>query len=95
MTMGAAQFQADIYRKGLKWKSLYSGYKTDLTLMATALGSDATLHDRTIEQPLGILGNGNSPYQIDINTICNIGRAGNLPAASMAAALTAVVAALP
>jgi hypothetical protein len=94
MTVGAAQFQAVIMRKALKWK-WYANYKSELSLLATAVSTDPTTHDKTIEHPPGILGVPNSPYQRDINVTLNWGRAGNVPAATMAAALNAVVAALP
>jgi hypothetical protein len=94
MTVGSAFFQSEIAQKAAKWK-WYVNVKSELTLMATALGSDATVHDITIEQPTGILGVGNTPYQKDLNLTCNKGRAGNLPAATMAAAFTAVAATLP
>jgi hypothetical protein len=94
MSYQPANFQAEIAINTMinKW---YSNAKAELTLMSTAVKADVTTHDRTIQTPLGILQNANSPYQAEINLIINKGKGGNLTAAQMGAAMDAVVATLP
>lgn len=94
MSYTPAQFAAEIAING-KIHRWYPNVKAELTLLSTAVKADLTKHDRTIETPLGILQNANSYYQREINLIINKGKAGNLTAAQMGAAMDAVVAAMP
>jgi hypothetical protein len=64
----------------------------ELTAIATALGSDPTTHDTTLQTaPAGLRpGNAaNTKFTNDILLVVNSGKAGNLTNAQMAAAITA------
>lgn len=64
----------------------------ELTAIATALGSDPTTHDTTIQTaPAGLTPGaaGNTRFTNDILLVVNAGKAGNLTNAAMAAAITA------
>jgi hypothetical protein len=97
MSYSTGQFQAEIALAAgtYKW---YPTTKAELTLLSTAIGTDTTTHDTTMETALGILQPGkwsNTGFQNAIDLIINKGKGGNLTAAQMAAALTAVAATLP
>ena len=65
---------------------------TELTAIATALGSDTTTHDTTIQAaPAALIPGqpGNSRFTNDVLLVVNAGKAGNLTNAQMAAAITA------
>lgn len=94
MSYKPQDFQGEI-AIGAKIWSGYPQAKAELTLLSTAVKAALTTHDRTIDAPLGILLNGNSYFQRDINLIINKGWGGNLTAAQMGAAMDAVVATLP
>ena len=70
----------------------YPNRAAELTAIASALGSDATTHDTTIETaPAGLMPGlpGQSRFTNDVLLVVNAGKAGNLTAAAMAAAITA------
>lgn len=68
---------------------------TELTAISTALGTDVTVHDKTIENPPAALQILTPPvhsrFTNDINLIVNKGKGGNLSAASMVAAIDVVL----
>jgi hypothetical protein len=71
---------------------------TELTAMATALGSDATKHDKTIEAaPAGLVAGSpsNTRFTNDVLLQVNKGKGGGLTPAQMATVLTALAAAPP
>ena len=94
MSVKPADFAAEIAQNGLIFRT-YPNVKAELTLMSTAVKADLTHHSREMETPLGILQNPNSYYQAQINRIINKGKAGNLTAAQMGAAMDVIVAAMP
>ena len=68
---------------------------TELQAVATALASDTTTHDRTIQTPpAGLLSDapaaGQSRLTRDLLNLVNIAKAGNLPTASIIAAIDGV-----
>jgi hypothetical protein len=69
----------------------YPNRAAELNAIATALGSDTTTHDTTIETaPAGLIpAAGNSRFTNDVLLVVNAGKAGNLTNAAMAAAITA------
>lgn len=70
----------------------YPNRATELTAIATALGSDTTTHDTTIQAaPAALIPGqpGNSRFTNDVLLVVNAGKAGNLTNAAMAAAITA------
>jgi hypothetical protein len=72
--------------------------KPELTLLATALGTDTTVHDTTIETGPGILNpslSTNTKFIDRVDLIINRGKAGNVTAAQMATAISNIVATLP
>ena len=72
-----------------KW---YPNRQAELTAIATALGSDATAHDTTIQTPPAALMPGNplnSHFTNDVLLVVNAGKGGNLTPAAMAAAINA------
>ena len=64
----------------------------ELTAISTALASDATTHDHTIEAPPPALrvGASHTPFTNDILLLVNTAKGGNLPHASMIAAIDGV-----
>jgi hypothetical protein len=67
--------------------------KAELATIATALSSDVTTHDKTIQAaatPLQIHHEKKSPFTNEVNVLINKGKAGNLSNASMIAAIDAV-----
>lgn len=73
----------------------YPNVATELAAIATALGSDNTTHDTTLQTaPAGLQpGNpANSRFTNDILLVVNSGKGGNLTNAAMAAAITAGIA---
>jgi hypothetical protein len=94
MSYKQADFKSEIAinAKIYKWSA---AWRTDLTTMATALGTDTTTHDTTIQAAPVALRPGvrtNNKYKNDIALIINKGKGGNLTAAQMAAAMNAVAA---
>ena len=76
----------------------YANYKSELNLVATALGTDPTTYDTTIQTAPGILNPSlwsNTPYIDRIDLLVNKGKASALTPAAMAGAITAAVGALP
>ena len=73
----------------------YSNRATELQAIATALGTDPTTLDTTIETaPIALKPGaaGNSRFTNDILAVVNAGKGGNLTNAAMAAAITAGIA---
>lgn len=94
MSYDAKQFAAELALNGKTFYA-YPNVKAELTLMSTAVKADLTTHDRTIQSALGILQNPATNYQAQIVRLINKAKAGNLPVATMGAAMDAVVAAMP
>ena len=72
--------------------------KGELSIMGTALASDTTTHDATMQTAPGILKPGwknNNEFHNRINLIVNRGKGGNLTNAEMSTAIGEVIAALP
>jgi hypothetical protein len=70
----------------------------ELTAIATALGTDTTKHDKTIEAaPAGLVAGSpaNTRFTNDILLHVNKGKGGGLTPAQMATVLTALTTALP
>ena len=68
-------------------------WAAELTVMATALGSDTTTHDTTMETATGILRPGwagNTSLHNELALLINRGKGGNLAVADMAAAINEV-----
>ena len=99
MTISAAYFQNEIALAAMTSNNHnYANTKSELTLLATALGSDVTTCDCTIQTPNGILNPSlwTNTYWIDrVDLIINKGKAGGLTPAQMVTAINAVVATLP
>lgn len=73
----------------------YANRATELNAIATALGSDTTTHDTTIQSaPVALMPGlpGHSRFTNDILAVVNAGKGGNLTNAQMAAAITAGIA---
>jgi hypothetical protein len=73
----------------------YPNVAAELTAIATALGSDTTTHDTTIQTaPAGLTPGlpGQSRFTNDILLVVNAGKAGNLSNAAMAAAINSGIA---
>lgn len=68
----------------------YASVASEAAAVATALGSDATTHDKTIEQPAAALQMGptNSKFLNDLLALVNVGKGGNIPAATMGTSIT-------
>ena len=88
MTVSYSQFQGDVVLT-TKIHSAYPNIVTELQAIVTALGSDATTHDRTIETPAAalLIGPAQSRFTNDILLLVNAAKGGNLSPASMAAAI--------
>lgn len=85
-------FQAEIAITALIHRA-NTNLTAELTAVATALGSDVTTHDCTIEAPPAALAIGPQQTRLtnDINVVVNKGKGGNLPNATMAAAIDGVI----
>ena len=99
MTIPIAYFQNEIALAAKTSNNHnYANTKAELTLLATALGTDPTTYPSTIQTAPGIL-NPSLPtntYWIDrVDLIINKGKAGGLLPAQMATAITNVVGTLP
>ena len=73
----------------------YPNVAAELTAIATALGSDTTTHDTTIQTAPAALMPGlpsHSRFTNDVLLVVNAGKAGNLTNAAMAAAINAGIA---
>jgi hypothetical protein len=99
MTISAAYFQNEIALAAKTSNNHnYANTKSELSLLATALGTDPTLYDATLQTAPGILNPSLSTntYWIDrVDLIINKGKAGGLTPAQMVTAINAVVATLP
>lgn len=94
MTFQIADFAGQV-RLNAMIHHAYPNVAAELTAIATALGSDPTTHDTTIQTaPAALLpGNpANSRFTNDILLVVNAGKAGNLSNAAMAAAINAGIA---
>jgi hypothetical protein len=77
-----------------KW---YANRATELNTIATALSTDTTTHDKTMQAPPAALNPGlvppvHSRFTNAVNLIVNKGKSGNLTAAAMGSAITAGIA---
>ena len=91
MTFQIADFSSQV-RLNAMIHHAYPNVAAELGVIATALGSDTTTHDTTIQTPPAGLRPGdpaNSRFTNDILLVVNAGKAGNLTNAAMAAAITA------
>lgn len=99
MTIPIAYFQSEIALAAKTSNNHnYANTKAELTLLATALGTDPTIYDTTIQTAPGILNPSlaTNTYWIDrVDLIINKGKAGGLLPTAMAAAINNVVATLP
>ena len=98
MSISLAYFQSDVQALANIAKAYYANTKAELTLLATALGTDPTTYPSTIQTPPGILNPSlaTNTYFIDrVDLIINKGKAGGLLPAQMATAITNVVGTLP
>ena len=98
MAISLAYFQSDVQALANIAKAYYANTKAELTLLATALGTDPTTYPSTIQTAPGILNPSLSTntYFIDrVDLIINKGKAGGLLPAQMATAITNVVGTLP
>ena len=98
MSISIAYFQSDVQALANIAKAYYPNTKAELTLLATALGTDPTTYPSTIQTAPGILNPSLSTntYFIDrVDLIINKGKAGGLLPAQMATALTNVAGTLP
>ena len=95
MSVRYADFQGEIILTA-KIHYANTNLNAELQAVATALASDTTTHDRTIETPAAALAIGNAQTRLtnDILHCVNIGKAGNLPNATMVAAIDGVIGAL-
>ena len=92
MSVREAEFQGAIARTYVTHKS-YTNRTADLTAISTALGTDVTTHDKTMQNPPATLQiiQGHSRFANDINLKVNWGKAGNLSNATMVAAIDLVL----
>ena len=98
MALSIANFQSEIQSLANISKVGYANTKSELTLLATALGTDPTTYDTTIQTAPGILcpSLATNTYFIDrVDLIINKGKAGGLLPAAMSTAISNVVATLP
>ena len=99
MPLSIATFQNEITSLGNIYRAMgYANYKSELNLVATALGTDPTTYDTTIQTAPGILNPSlwsNTPYIDRIDLLVNKGKASALAPSAMATAITNAVAALP
>ena len=99
MPLSIAYFQNEITSLGNIYRAMgYANYKSELNLVATALGTDPTTYDTTIQTAPGILNPSlwsNTPYIDRVDLLVNKGKASALTPAAMAGAITAAVGALP
>ena len=94
MTFQISDFASEV-RLNAMIHHAYPNVAAELGAIATALGSDPTTHDTTIQTPPAGLRPGdpaNSRFTNDILLVINAGKAGNLTNAAMAAAITAGIA---
>ena len=94
MTFQIADFASQV-RLNAMIHHAYPNVAAELGVIATALGSDTTTHDTTIQTPPAGLRPGdpaNSRFTNDVLLVVNAGKAGNLSNAAMAAAINAGIA---
>ena len=97
MSYNIPYFQAQITRYARPYKNSDPTLAANMTVMATALGSDSTTKDTTRQTAPGILLPGwwqNSKLHNDLALVINRGKASGLSNANMAAAITAAAAAI-
>ena len=85
MTYRASDFTVEMTLLTLQWAK-YSAMATQMQAIATALGSDATTHDATIQAPPSALriGRAQTPFTNDALLVVNKGKSGGVSNASMA-----------
>jgi hypothetical protein len=91
------QFKAQIKHVALIYRTREDA-KAELSIIGTALGSDTTTHDTTMQKAPGILQPGwnqNNEFHNRINLIVNRGKGGNLTTAEMSTVIGDVIAELP
>lgn len=92
MSIKQTDFAGDLVLTCKKFLS-YPNVNAELGVIASALGADTTSHDRTVEAAavaLRIHNEQKTPFTNQVNLLINKGKAGNLPNASMVAAIDAV-----
>jgi hypothetical protein len=97
MSYTVPYFQAQITRYARPYKETDPTLAANMTVMATALESDTTTHDASLQTAPGILQPGwagNSKLHNDLALVINRGKASGLANADMAAAITAAAAAI-
>jgi hypothetical protein len=94
MSMRYPDFQGEVVLLA-KIHYANTNLSAEMQAVSTALASDATTHDRTIQTPAaGLLSDaapGQSRLTRDLCNLVNIGKAGNLSAATMIAAIDGVI----
>ena len=93
MSVTASDFQGWVLLCALIHKA-NTNRNTEMTAVQTALGTDTTLHDVTIEQPPVAVQPGyagNTRLTNALNLLVNKGKSGNLAAAAMATAIGNIV----
>jgi hypothetical protein len=97
MAISLAYFQSDVQALANIAKAYYPNTKAELTLLSTALSTDPTTYDTTIQTAPGILtiSVSNTYFMDRVDLIINKGKAGGLLPAQMATALTNVAGTLP
>jgi hypothetical protein len=91
MSMRIADFTAELVLNSMIHRN-YPNKPTELNAIATALSTDLTVHDKTIEAPPAGLVAGsalNTRFTNDVLLTVNKGKAGNLTATAMSNAITA------
>jgi hypothetical protein len=91
MSMKIADFTGELVLNSMIHRN-YPNRVTELNNIATALSSDVTTHDKTIEAaPAGLVAGSplNSRFTNDVLLTVNKGKAGNLTATAMSNAITA------
>lgn len=97
MSYSIPYFQAQITRYAKPYKATDASLAAHMTVMATALESDTTTHDASLQTAPGILQPGwwqNTKLHNDMALVINRGKASGLSNANMAAAITAAAAAI-
>ena len=91
MSYLASDFIAEMTLAALQWAK-YPGLTAELQAIATALGSDATTHDATIQAPSSALkiGAAQTSFTNDALLIVNKGKGGGVANASMATIINAI-----
>jgi hypothetical protein len=93
MSYQIAEFTSQVELIAYKHMHRDPDWAAELTVMATALASDTTTHDTTMEAAAGILQpgwSGNNRLHNELALLINRGKGGNLSAADMADAINLV-----